>query len=70
VQLDGALVQGVVDFCKANGVIVGRSGGGSRHSNTIVFSPPLVITRSECDTLIEVMDKALAFTVAKMAGQG
>ena len=70
VQLDGALVQGVVDFCKANGVIVGRSGGGSRHSNTIVFSPPLVITRSECDTLIEVMDKALAFTVAKMAGRG
>lgn len=68
VQLDGALVQGVVDFCKANGVIVGRSGGGARHSNTIVMSPPLVITRSECDTLIEVLDKALAATVAKMAG--
>lgn len=70
VQLDGALVQGVVDFCKANGVIVGRSGGGARHSNTIVLSPPLVITRSECDTLIEVLDKALAATVAKMAGKG
>ena len=69
VQLDGALVQGVVDFCKAHGVIVGRSGGGARHSNTIVFSPPLVITRSECDTLIEVMDKALGATVAKMAGR-
>ncbi|MBB5691475.1 aminotransferase class III-fold pyridoxal phosphate-dependent enzyme [Roseomonas alkaliterrae] len=69
-QLDGALVQGVVDFCKANGVIVGRSGGGARHSNTIVLSPPLIITRSECDTLIEVLDKALAATVARMAGQG
>ncbi len=69
VQLDGALVQGVVDFCKANGVIVGRSGGGSRHSNTVVLSPPLVITKSECDTLIEVLDKALGMTVAKMAGK-
>ena len=68
VQLDGALVGGVVEFCKANGVIVGRSGGGSRHSNTIVLSPPLIITRTECDTLIEVLDKALAHTVAKMAG--
>ncbi len=69
VQLDGALVGGVVEFCKANGVIVGRSGGGSRHSNTIVLSPPLIITRTECDTLIEVLDKALAHTVAKMGGK-
>jgi adenosylmethionine-8-amino-7-oxononanoate aminotransferase len=67
-QLDGALVGGVVEFCKANGVIVGRSGGGSRHSNTIVLSPPLVITRTECDTLVEVLDRALAHTVAKMVG--
>ena len=67
-QLDGALVAGVVDFCRAHGVIVGRSGGGARHSNTIVLSPPLVITRSECDTLIEVLDQALAATVAKLAG--
>jgi taurine-pyruvate aminotransferase len=50
-------------------VIVGRSGGGARHSNTIVLSPPLIITRSECDTLIEVLDKALADAVAKMAGK-
>ncbi len=69
-QLPGALVGGVVAFCRAAGVIVGRSGGGARHSNTIVLSPPLVITRSECDTLIEVLDKALAMTVAKMAGNG
>jgi len=70
VQLDNPLMQGVVDFCKANGVIVGRSGGGARHSNTIVLSPPLIITKSECDTLIEVLDKALAMTVAKTAGRG
>jgi adenosylmethionine-8-amino-7-oxononanoate aminotransferase len=67
-QLPGALVQGVVAFCRSNGVIVGRSGGGARHSNTIVLSPPLIITRSECDTLIEVLDRALAMTVATMAG--
>ena len=66
VQLDGPLVQGVVEFCKANGVIVGRSGGGARHSNTIVLSPPLVITRSECDTLIEVLDRALEDAAAKV----
>jgi taurine-pyruvate aminotransferase len=67
-QLAGPLVQGVVDFCRANGVIVGRSGGGVRHSNTIVLSPPLIITRSECDTLIEVLDKALARVVETLAG--
>ena len=69
-QLEAGLIAGVVEFCKANGVIVGRSGGGARHSNTIALSPPLVITRSECDTLIEVLDRALADAVAKRAGRG
>ncbi len=69
IQLDGALVGGVLEFCKQQGVIVGRSGGGARHSNTIVLSPPLVITRGECDTLIAALDKALEQTVAKMAGR-
>ncbi len=69
VQLPSALIAGVVGFCRSNGVIVGRSGGGVRHSNTITLSPPLVITRSECDTLIEVLDKALEATVAQMAGK-
>ncbi len=69
VQLPSALMQGVITFCRNNGVIVGRSGGGVRHSNTITLSPPLVITRSECDTLIEVLDKALEATVAQMAGK-
>jgi 4-aminobutyrate aminotransferase-like enzyme len=39
-----------------------------RHSNTIVLSPPLIITRSECDTLIDVLDGALTETMAKLAG--
>jgi adenosylmethionine-8-amino-7-oxononanoate aminotransferase len=68
VQLGGALVQGVVDHCRENGVIVGRSGGGARHSNTIVLSPPLIITRGECDTLVEALDQALNAAVATMAG--
>jgi adenosylmethionine-8-amino-7-oxononanoate aminotransferase len=69
-QLSGALVQGVVDHCRRNGVIVGRSAGGARHSNTIVLSPPLIITRSECDTLIETLDKALEDAAATLAGAG
>jgi len=68
-QLDGKLVAGVVAFCRKNGVIVGRSGGGSRHSNTIVLSPPLIIARSECDTLIDVLDKAFQDAVDTMSGK-
>jgi taurine-pyruvate aminotransferase len=66
-QLPGPLVQGVVDFCRRQGVLVGRSGGGARHSNTIVLSPPLIITRSECDTLINALDKAIGEAAAKQA---
>jgi 4-aminobutyrate aminotransferase-like enzyme len=69
VQLDGKLMSSILAFCKKNGVIVGRSGGGARHSNTIVLSPPLIITRTECDTLVDVLDKALADAVATMKGK-
>jgi adenosylmethionine-8-amino-7-oxononanoate aminotransferase len=69
VQLDNAHMQAVLDRCKADGVIVGRSGGGARHSNTVVLSPPLVITKSECDTLIEVLDRAIAHVVAVREGK-
>lgn len=68
VQLPNALMANVVNFCRNNGVIIGRSAGGARHSNTITLSPPLVITRSECDTLIDVLDRALENTVKMMAG--
>lgn len=49
----------VADFCRANGVLVGRSGGGRRYSNTITLSPPLVITRAECDRIVETLDRGL-----------
>lgn len=58
-QADNAQTQGVVDFCRQHGLIVGRSGAGRRHSNTITLSPPLVITKSEIDRLVTVMDAAL-----------
>jgi 4-aminobutyrate aminotransferase-like enzyme len=68
-QLDSKLVGGVLAFCRNNGVIVGRSGGGARHSNVIVLSPPLIISRSECDLLIDVLDRAFASIVDTMAGK-
>jgi len=57
--VDAATVTAIVDFCRDHGVIVGRSGGGRRYGNTIVFSPPLVITRGECDRIVETLDRAL-----------
>ena len=58
--VDAATITAIVDFCRDNGVIVGRAGGGRRYGNTIVFSPPLVITRAECDRIVETLDRALA----------
>jgi taurine-pyruvate aminotransferase len=52
-------ITAIVDFCRENGLIVGRSGGGRRYGNTIVFCPPLVITRAECDRIVEILDRAL-----------
>jgi taurine-pyruvate aminotransferase len=57
--VDAAKITAVVDFCRANGVLVGRGGGGRRYGNTITLSPPLVITRGECDRIIETLDRAL-----------
>ena len=53
-------MKGVVDFARRNGVIVGRSGGGRHLGNTVVLSPPLVITRPEIDRVVAVLDKAIA----------
>jgi len=58
-QVSGAHVGAMVAYCKKQGVIIGRSGGGSRHSNTLTFSPPLVITRSEIDRIVDVLDRGL-----------
>jgi taurine-pyruvate aminotransferase len=59
-------IQAVVDFCRDEGLIVGRSGGGQRYSNTITLSPPLVITRGEIDRIVETLDRAIAVIPAAM----
>jgi 4-aminobutyrate aminotransferase-like enzyme len=58
-QLDPAQIGGVVDFCRDQGVIVGRAGGGRRFGTTIALCPPPVITRAECDRIVETLGRAL-----------
>jgi taurine-pyruvate aminotransferase len=58
--VDGAMITRIVDICRNQGVIVGRGGGGRRYGNTITLSPPLVITRAECDRIVETLDRALS----------
>jgi taurine-pyruvate aminotransferase len=53
-------ITSIVDFCRENGLIVGRGGGGRRYGNTITLCPPLVITRAECDRIVEILDRALS----------
>ncbi len=40
-------------------MIVGRAGGGRRYGNTITLCPPLVITRAECDRIVDTLGRAL-----------
>jgi len=55
-----AQIGGIVDFCRDQGVIVGRAvGGGRRFGTTIALCPPLVITRAECDRIVETLGRAL-----------
>ena len=49
-----------MDFCRDNGVLVGRPAADAAYGNTITLSPPLVITRAECDRIVETLDRALA----------
>ncbi len=58
--VDPAKIGAVVDFCKANGLLLGRSNGGRKYGGVITMSPPLVITRAECDRIVETLDKALS----------
>jgi len=58
-QLDNNTMQGVIDGCRADGVIVGRSGGGRGAGTTVAICPPLVITRAECDRIVETLEKAI-----------
>ena len=57
---DAAQITAVVDFSRDRGLIVGRSGGGRRFGNTITLCPPLVITRAECDRIVDTLGQALA----------
>jgi taurine-pyruvate aminotransferase len=58
--VDAATMTAVVEFCRDNGLLVGRGGGGRRYGNTVTLSPPLVITRAECDRIVETLDRALS----------
>jgi taurine-pyruvate aminotransferase len=59
-QLDPAQFAAVIDFCRDHGVIVGRSGGGRGFGTTVALCPPLVISRAECDRIIDTLGRALA----------
>ena len=59
-QLDPAQFAAVIDFCRDHGVIVGRSGGGRGFGTTVALCPPLVITRAECDRIVDTLGRALA----------
>jgi len=58
-QLDAAQLAGIVDFCRDHGLIVGRAGGGRGYGTTITLCPPLVITRAECDRIVDTIGRAL-----------
>jgi taurine-pyruvate aminotransferase len=61
--VEGTEITAIVDFCRDHGLIVGRSGGGRRYGNTITLCPPLVITRAECDRIVDTLDRALSSLV-------
>jgi taurine-pyruvate aminotransferase len=58
-QLDPAQLASVVDSCRDNRLIVGRAGGGRGFGTTITLCPPLVITRAECDRIVDTLRRAL-----------
>jgi adenosylmethionine-8-amino-7-oxononanoate aminotransferase len=58
-QLDAAQLASVVDFCRDHRLIVGRAGGGRGFGTTITLCPPLVITRAECDRIVDTLGRAL-----------
>jgi taurine-pyruvate aminotransferase len=58
-QLDAAQLASIFDFCRDNRLIVGRAGGGRRFGTTITLCPLLVITRAECDRIVDTLSRAL-----------
>jgi adenosylmethionine-8-amino-7-oxononanoate aminotransferase len=59
-SVDPEQIAAVTDFCRDHGVLVGRATGGRKYGNTITLAPPLVITRAECDKIVDTLDRALA----------
>lgn len=57
--MPGPQMQRLVDYCKAHGVIVGRSMGTRFHGNCITLAPPLVLTRPEIDRIVRVLDEGI-----------
>ncbi len=49
----------VVEACREAGLLVGRAGAGGKMGNTVALSPPLVITRAECDRVVEILDRVI-----------
>jgi len=54
----------VFKFCLERGVMVRPVG------NTIVLSPPLILTKEECDTLINTLRESIKLTVDDLQGEG
>jgi taurine-pyruvate aminotransferase len=54
-----AQIKRIVERCQELGVIIGRSGGGRHLGNTLVLAPPLVLTRSEIDRIVSVLDRVI-----------
>ncbi|MBA2469309.1 MAG: aspartate aminotransferase family protein [Chloroflexia bacterium] len=55
------LLRKVQEEAKRRGLIVGR---GGLHANTIRLCPPLIVTRSDIDAAVEVLDAAFAAAVS------
>ncbi len=57
--MPAAKIKQLVERCQDKGLNVGRSGGGRHLGNTIVLSPPLVLTRSEIDRIVAILDETI-----------
>lgn len=54
----------VFKYAQERGVVVRPVG------NTIVLSPPLIITKEECDTIINVLRESISLTARDLQGEG
>ncbi|MEB3223881.1 MAG: aspartate aminotransferase family protein [Candidatus Sericytochromatia bacterium] len=57
---DMATTKCVLELMKDDGVIVGR---GGLHGNVLRLQPPMVITRADCERLVEALRRALTTVV-------